>query len=669
MASWGLGLRAKSMLALALACVLALVPAGVIGWLALDGVRSHFGEAYARNLTLLKRQSIVAPVSRDLALSRRLAGSEVTRRWLLDENDGDQRTLFFREAEGYRRDFRDGSYFVISALNGHYYFNDGNKPFSDAPRYTLDRTDEADAWFFNTMAHTTDYNINVNHDTSLGTTRVWLNVIVRDGERRIGLAGTGLDLDAFLHDFISIDEPGVIPMLIGADGAIQAHPDAQLIAFGSATGAATRTRTLGALLADDAERAALADAMRRAAAAPGEVTLLRATLDGREQLLALSHIPELTWHVVTAVDLNAAHVVEQRWARAAVAAVAALLTVLLAAFGYAVDQLVLRPLRRLQQSATAISQGDYRVELPAAGSDEIGDLSRAFGTMADKVHRHTEELEERVRERTCELEHTNREIVAAHRQIADSIGYASLIQRAILPDGQMTQRLGPRHFVLWRPRDTVGGDFYLFRADGERFLIGVVDCAGHGVPGALMTMLARAAFDQAINEVGIDSPAAILTTTDAAMRAMLRDCELPRGIATNMDAGIACIDRARRQLRYAGARIALYRSDGDTLEVIKGARRALADRRVGTYVDETLVLDPRHTWYLATDGFLDQAGGEQGFSFGNTRFAALLRAHARLPMAEQAAALDRALDAYRGSHSQRDDVTILSFCFDGDETP
>lgn len=666
--AWGRGLRAKSMLALALTCALALVPVGIIGWLALDRARSHFGEAYARNLTLLKRQSIVAPVSRDLALSRRLAGSEVTRRWLLDESNNDKRALFFQEAEGYRRDFRDGSYFVISALNGRYYFNDADKPFSDEPRYTLDQEKEADAWFFNTLAGAPDYNINVNHDISLRTTRVWLNVIVHDGEQRIGLAGTGLDLDAFLDDFISTAEPGVTPMLIGADGAIQAHPDAQLIAFGSAAQATSRAHTLGALMASDAERSALTDAMRRAAATPGEVTLLRATVDGREQLLALSHIPELTWHVVTAVDLNAAQVVEARWAYAAFAAIAALLAALLTVFGYAVDRLVLRPLRRLQQSATAISQGNYRVELPVADGNEIGDLSRAFVTMAEKIRSHTGELEQRVRERTSELEQTNREIIAAHQQIADSIDYASLIQRAILPNGQMTQRLGPGHFVLWRPRDTVGGDFYLFRDDGDCCLLGVVDCAGHGVPGALMTMLARAAFDQAINEKGISSPAAILTATDATMRAMLRDCELPRGIAANMDAGIACIDRTRRQLRYAGARIALYRSDGDTLEVTKGARRALVERRVGTYTDETLVLDPRQTCYLATDGFLDQAGGDDGFSFGAARFAALLREHARLPMAEQAAALGHALDAYRGDHAQRDDITILSFRFSGDET-
>src|SRR5690606_39008098 len=204
----GWGLRAKSMLALVLACALVLAPAALFGWQFLDGVRTYFGEAYARNFTELNRQKILAPVTRDLALSRRLAGSVLTRRWLLDESDADKRALFFREAEGYRADFGSRSYFLISALGRHYYFNTEDEEFSAAPRYTLDAQADKDAWFFNTVGGDDAYNINVNPDPELGTTRVWLNVVITDGERRIGLAGTGLDLGAFIREFVSTDEAG-----------------------------------------------------------------------------------------------------------------------------------------------------------------------------------------------------------------------------------------------------------------------------------------------------------------------------------------------------------------------------------------------------------------------------------------------------------------------------
>ncbi|MBW7860624.1 MAG: SpoIIE family protein phosphatase [Rhodocyclaceae bacterium] len=658
------GLRTKSIAALALACLVALIPAGAIGWLALEGVRTHFGEAYARNFTQLNRERILAPVSRDLALSRRLAGSEVTRQWLLDEGNPERRDLFFREAEGYRQDFRDHSYFLISNLSRHYYFNDAEKPFSAAPRYTLDPMKADDAWFFNTVRDATDYNINVNPDVNLRVTRVWLNVLVYDGERKIGLAGTGLDLSAFVREFIATGEPGVTPLIVDRSGAIQAHPDERRIAYGSAAGARDAVHTLSAQLSEDGDRAAVTAAMVRAETEPGTVQLLPAKFDGRDQLLALSYVPELKWHVVTAVDLRAARVLEGVWAQSATAALVLLLVALLGAFGYAVERLVLQPLRKLHQSALAIAGGHYELSLPPGAQDEIGDLSRAFGTMADQVRRHTTELEERVRQRTAALEQANQEMRVAHKQINDSIDYASLIQRATLPNRQLEKLLDDRHFILWRPRDVVGGDFYLFRAEGMHLVIGVVDCAGHGVPGALMTMLARSAIDHAMAETGVESPSAILAHTDTALRAMLQQHELPRAIATNMDAGIACVDLQARTLRYAGARIALYWSDGETVGVLKGGRRALVDRRVGDYHDAGLPLRPGCTYYLATDGFLDQAGGELGYGMGYESFTALLRANARLPMNEQAEALDRALLEWRGDRPQRDDVTLLSFRFD-----
>lgn len=664
MATWGFGLRAKSLLALVLACVFALLPAGLIGWRVLDGVRNHFGEAYARNFAQLKRQSILAPVARDLALSQRLADSVVVRQWLLDENNPAKKALFFEEAEGYRKVFRDHAYFLASVGSGYFYANDNDKPFSDQPRYKLEAGKADDSWFFNSLAQSEDYNINVNYDAHLKVTRVWLNVSIRQDGRKIGVAGAGIDLTGFLKDFIETDEAGVTPIIINQSGAIQAHRNQALIAINQTSGATDPVQTLAGQLSDDAARTALAQAMQQAEAQPGEVSMLHAVLDGKPQLLALSYIPELKWHVVTAVDLQAAHVLDKNWLNTAIVALVVLIGILLLAFGYAVEKLVLQPLRKLQLSASAMAKGDFAVSLPPPSRDELGDLSRAFGVMAEQIRSNTEDLENKVQARTQALETANQDMRRAHQQINDSIDYASLIQRAILPDQQLRQLLGAHHFVLWRPRDVVGGDFYIFRADGERYLVGVVDCAGHGVPGALMTMLARSALDHAMNEVGISSPAAVLTHTDATMRGMLQACELPRAIATNMDVGLAFVDRQNRSLRYAGAKIGLYWSDGEQVGETKGGRRAIGDRRQGSYVDSEISLLPGVTYYLVTDGFLDQAGGELGYGYGNTRFAQLLLQHARLPMEQQASALDEALEAYRGDYPQRDDITILSFRFE-----
>ncbi|WP_375055719.1 biofilm regulation protein phosphatase SiaA [Zobellella sp. DQSA1] len=666
MAIWGRGLRAKSVLALLVACLLAFIPAGGMGWQVLSGVQEHFGKAYARNFTQLNRQNILVPLSRDLALARRFADSVLTRQWLQDEADAGKKALLFREAEGFAQDFSSQSYFVISAGSRDYYYREPDKPFTAEPEYRLDGDSPDDRWFFNILASGDKLNINVNRDTRLGTTRVWLNVLVEEDGRPLGLAGTGIDLTHFIRDFIATDEPGLTPMIIDERGAFQAHPNDAMIALGSAAGMASgQQRSLPELLGSQEERQRLSELMQQVQLAPEQLGMDWVTLDGRRQLLAVSFIPELGWYVVTAVDLNMAQVLEGTVLNTALLAFVIMLAVLLLALAYAVDRIMLQPLRRLQGSASAIAQGRYDVSLPPPSGDEIGDLSDAFGVMAEKIRSHTEELEQKVQSRTRELEEANIQMRQAHQQINDSIDYASLIQRAILPDQQLTQVLGEHHFVLWHPRDVVGGDFYLFQPGAEdAFLVGVVDCAGHGVPGALMTMLARAALDHAIREQGLVSPAAILQLADRTLRGMLQDCDLPRGLATNMDVGLAYVAPRERRLVFSGAKMSLYYSDGERVEECKGIRRTLLDRRDARFEDMPLPLRSDDIYYLATDGYLDQAGGEKGFGLGSSQFRELLRTHAVLPLTEQAEALGRALDDYRGAHPQRDDITLLAFKID-----
>lgn len=657
-----LGLRGKSVLALFGTCVLVLLLATVIGWGLLEQVRTQLGTAYVRNFTLFNRERILAPVARELALSQRLMASQAIRQWLLDESNPEKKAVALREAEDFRKSFTDQSYFIISAQSNGYYFNDAQTAPSTMPRFTLKRGDPGSAWFFNTMQGGRLFNINVDPNAQLGITKVWFNVVAEDGARKIGIGGTGLDLGRFLRDFVNTGERGVTPMVVDAGGAIQAHPDARRIAFNSGTMEAGSGKSLYSLLQGERDGDAARAALQAAAAKPGTVEIFRATLGDVRQLFAVSYIPELQWHVLTAIDLNAARLVDTGLLRWIALAAMALLTLIAIGFVYAVNRLVLAPLLKLKQSAQAMASGNYAVALPPARDDEIGALTRAFGAMADKVRRHTEDLEQTVRERTRELVAANREMRDAHKKISDSISYASLIQRAILPDRQLASALGDNHFVLWRPRDVVGGDFYVYRPVNGGCLIGIVDCAGHGVPGAFMTMLARAAIDQAIDEAGATDPAAILARTDQAVRAML-DADAQRDIATMMDAGLAYIDFDARRIVFAGAKIALYWSNGDEVGCIKGARRSLGDRQPGVYANDSIELLAARTFYLSTDGFLDQAGGDKGFGFGNARFVDMLRRHANRPLAEQSSAFASTLAAYQGDHPQRDDITVVCFRF------
>jgi len=658
---WGLRLKTAAVLVV-LAAITLLLALGVGRW-AVDGIRGSLGEAFARNHTLLTQQRILAVIGRDLALSQRLAQSPLVREWLLDEDDPARRRRMIREAAAFRDGFTSRSYFLISALSLNYYFGEDGSRGRPVLRYTLDPDNPADAWFFATLETVEDYGINVNLDQQLEITNVWLNVLVRDeAGRPIGLAGTGFELSRFLQAFVSGTEPGVTTLLIDREGAIMAHPDPRLIEFASVTRERSE-KTLFRLLDDERSQRAVETLMREARADPLQAWTGMVELDGQTQLVALSHLPELDWFVVTALDLSVRRALDQRLIASASLGGGGLILLLLLTSTLGVDRLVLAPLARLTESVRAMARGRYDVRLAADRQDELGELYRAFDAMARQVRHHTEHLEQRVAERTAELGEANARIAEAHRQLTDSIDYARLIQGTLLPDHALADRLPGEHFVLWRPRDTVGGDFYLYRPDACGHLLGIVDCAGHGVPGAIMTMIAHAALEMAIANDGPGDPAALLHSADCAARGMLPGGEGRDRIATSIDMGLCYVDAAERALCFSGARVALFWSDGDDCHEVAGHRRGLNDRRRGRYTNTRLALLPGRTFYLVTDGLFDQAGGEHGYGFGARRFKSWVRVHAREALDAQRAALDDALTAYQCEYPQRDDITVLAFRF------
>jgi serine phosphatase RsbU (regulator of sigma subunit) len=649
-------------LSLTLLFVLLLLVMLFAGGLALDKIRAHYGAEFARTQSLLQKQKLVTLLTRELAVTQRLADLAVTHDWLADENDPVKRGAFFREAERFRASMTDHAYSIVADRSLHYYFSDDHSAVPpDTVRYTLSPADAKDGWYFATRSTVHDYALDVNLDDKLKVTKVWVNVMIRDGGHVLGLAAGAIDLSRFLQDFIHSSEAGVTNLIVNGDGVIQAHPDPRLIEYGAVAKSGS-TKTVYRLLRPQ-DGTQLMAAMSALKQVPDEGHELAVHLQGRPRLIGVSYIPELNWYVLSAIDPDMVSLLDQQLLARVVPAVLAMLVLLGLVITVGVDRLLLRPLSRLHRSVAQLSSGDYRVQLRTQRNDELGDLTRAFDRMAGEIRSHTEQLEQRIADRTRDLASAHEQLVAAHRAIQDSIRYASLIQSSILPHAQLAEQLGDDHFLLWKPRDVVGGDFYVFRSSGSVCLLGVVDCAGHGVPGAFMTMIAQTAFDVAVRELGLNDPAAVLTRMDQLARDMLRRDDSLKHIATNMDAGLCAVDFADGTVTFAGARLALYMSDGERCEEIAGARQGLADHKRGSFANHVCRIDPAATYYLTTDGFLDQSGGGKGYGFGRQRFSELLRRHARLPMSEQRAAFLQVLADYQGGRPQRDDITVLSFRF------
>lgn len=652
-----MGLRWKSGLWLGGLLALLLLVALLAGRTGLDAFREHFGTAFARNHALLQAQKLVTPITRELALSQRLAELESVRAFL---RDGRNATTAFADLERFRAAFDDGSVFLIAHRSGHYHFSDrADSAAAARPSYTLDPASAKDAWYYATVRGGRPYALNVNVDDALRVTKVWFNVLVRDTDGApLGLAGTGLDLTRFLAEFTTA-EKGVTSLIVDRNGAIVAHPDPALIEYAALTKAAPQ-RTLQRLVGRDDDRAALERAFA-ALRANGGSTALEIGFDGASRIVGAARVPDLDWYVLSAVDVGAANVIDEAALLPLVLGALALIVLFAAGASMGVDRLVLRPLVALTESARRLATGDYALRLKSSRNDELGELARVFDGMAQQIDAHTRELEGRVAERTRDLEAARDRVTAAHRQIQDSIRYAGLIQNAMLPQRALAQALHDDHFALWQPRDTVGGDLYLFREDDGGFLVGVVDCAGHGVPGAFMTMIAHAAFDLAVQELGLGDPAALLARMDATVRKLLPDEAVGRHLATNMDAALCHVELATARVTFAGAHLDLFRCAAGRCERIRGGRRSLGERRRGAYANTVLTDETGATYYLTTDGLLDQAGGPAGFGFGAGRFAALLARLADLPPPAQLEALRRALHEHQGERAQRDDLAVLGF--------
>jgi serine phosphatase RsbU (regulator of sigma subunit) len=610
----------------------------------------------------LTREKIQALVGRELAMAQRFAGLSALVDWLLKEQETSARTRFLAEAAGFRQAFADQSYFVIHHRTLAYYYADPKSP-SARYRYTLNPDKGDDGWYFSTMDQATPYTLNVNPDATLKVTNLWINVQVRNAAGMpLGLVGTGMQLDRFLKTMLAPRSAGAMSFIVDAQGRIVAHPDADRIEYG-AMGKHDTSRTVFAEL-EERDREALAHSLAETRRRGAEVNPLQVATRQGTRMMALAHLPELGWTVVSSVNPAAEGILSADIINLTLVGGAMILLLVILALTLGFDRMVLHPLLSLTDSARRIAMGRYETRMQSSRNDEIGELSRAFDSMAAQVQAHTAKLEQRVAERTAQLESTHAELAATHRQLTESIRYASLIQRVILPDRLLSERLRGQYFVVWHPRDVVGGDFYLYREQAEGCLFGVIDCAGHGVPGAFMTMIAHAALERATLEKDWQNPAALLERVDLAVRRMMPDTKRLERLATSMDIGLCFVEWKTRQVHFSGAHIDLFVAEGTEVKHFQGDRGVINDRRPRPFTCQTMDLEPGNVFYLVTDGILDQSGGDRGLPFGRSGFVKWIREHSGLPLEIQEESLTRELSGYRGDRPQRDDITVLAFRFE-----
>ncbi len=221
-------------------------------------------------------------------------------------------------------------------------------------------------------------------------------------------------------------------------------------------------------------------------------------------------------------------------------------------------------------------------------------------------------LENKVRERTEELNSAMEELVLKNDHIMDSIRYSRIIQKAILPDPERVKTLLPQSFFIWQPRDLVGGDTYYCERFDTGIIIVIIDCTGHGIPGAFMTMLASSGLQRIVSEEKILEPATILKHMNRIIKTSLRQKDGHSKSDDGLDAAVCFFEFESRDLLFAGARLHLYYIEDNALHTIKGDSQSIG------YVSSDLLYKftthrianghREKKFYLSTDGFIDQHG-------------------------------------------------------------
>ncbi len=258
------------------------------------------------------------------------------------------------------------------------------------------------------------------------------------------------------------------------------------------------------------------------------------------------------------------------------------------------------------------------------------------------------------------------EIQNKNKKINDSINYAKRIQNAILPDSLAISEALPDSFILYKPRDVVSGDFPWFVQTETDVFIAAVDCTGHGVPGALLSLIGYFLLNDIVKSRQVTDPGQILDLLDEGVTETLRQDQLNAATKDGMDIALCRINTKKGIVEYAGAHRPLYVMKNGAMEEIKGNKFPIGG---GVFKNQTnftttkIHLGKNDSIYFSSDGFPDQFGGPEGRKFGSKRMRDLIEEIHHQPAHEAHQTFDQAWENWRGEQKQTDDVLLIGIKF------
>ena len=260
-----------------------------------------------------------------------------------------------------------------------------------------------------------------------------------------------------------------------------------------------------------------------------------------------------------------------------------------------------------------------------------------------------------------EIEAQRSELQLRNKELTDSMNYARRIQAALLPAEHHIRRIFPDHFIYYRPKHIVSGDFYWISERDEKYFIAAADCTGHGVPGALMSMIGLELIQKIVNELKVDDTDQVLMTMNRELESAFFKEESGKAlIKDGIEMGICVIDRNTKVMEFSGAFLPVYIVRDDKLIEIKGDKKNVVQSfAMVSFNRSTFTLQEGDILYLFSDGYADQFGGPENKKFMYRRLRHILLTISKYPLADQQRILDETIGSWMEGHDQIDDMMIL----------
>lgn len=264
-----------------------------------------------------------------------------------------------------------------------------------------------------------------------------------------------------------------------------------------------------------------------------------------------------------------------------------------------------------------------------------------------------------IEKQRVEITLQHEQLEESHKEIKDSITYAKRIQNAILPKQEIIQKYLPHSFVLYEPKDIVAGDFYWFQQHENKIYIAAADCTGHGVPGAMVSVVCNNALNKSLKIFHLTEVNEILNKTRELIIEEL-DTESDGTIKDGMDIALCCIEK--NGITFSGANNPLWIvRNGDIIEYKSDKQPVGNFEKASPFTKHNIQTQSNDIYYIFTDGYVDQFGGEKGKKLKSKGFKELLLAASKLPLQEQAKFLRLNLNQWRDSLEQNDDICVIGF--------